>query len=108
MRVIAIGADRRQDSRMRVNLITQTSVRGQSNTGTIPLSLTIRPACGLPGDYEFPTDSSALLQLLRQQTDLPAPVLERFERDLHASMGARLLGVELNDKVLTKIGYFID
>ena len=29
-----------------------------------PSRSTIRPACGLPGDYEFPTDSAALLQLL--------------------------------------------
>ena len=32
MRVIASGTERRQDSRMRVNLITQTSARGLSST----------------------------------------------------------------------------
>ncbi len=93
---------------MRVNLITQPSDRWQSRPRTIPLSLTIRPACGLPGDYECPTESAALLQLLRQQTDLPAHVLERFEKNLGAPVGAKLLGVELNDKALAKIGYFID
>ncbi len=93
---------------MRVNLITHPSDRCKSRAGTIPLSLTIRPACGLPGDYECPTDSGALLRLLRQQTDLPAHVLERFERNLSATLGARLLGVELSDSVLTNIGYFID
>ena len=93
---------------MRVNLITQPSDRSRSGPGTIPLSLTIRPACGLPGDYECPTDSAALLLLLRQQTDLPAYVLERFEEDLRTPLGARLLSVELNDSVLTDIGYFID
>jgi hypothetical protein len=93
---------------MRVNLITQPSDSWKSRPGTIPLSLTIRPACGLPGDYEYPTDSAALLQLLRQQTDLPSHVLERFEESLRASVSARLLGVELSDSVLTKIGYFID
>jgi len=93
---------------MRVNLITRPSDRSQSSTGTIPLSLTIRPACGLPGDYECPTDSAALLRLLRRQTDLPATVLQRFEKEMHAPLGARLLGVELNDTVLTNIGYFID
>jgi hypothetical protein len=93
---------------MRVNLITQPSDRRESVAGTIPLSLTIRPACGLPGDYEYPTDSAALLELLRQQTDLPSHVLQRFEKNLRASLGARLLGVELSDKVLTNIGYFID
>jgi hypothetical protein len=93
---------------MRVNLITQPSNVFDSGTGTIPLSLTIRPACGLPGDYEFPTDSAALLQLLRNQTDLPAYVLLRFEAELRARLGARLLGVDLSEKVLTDIGYFID
>jgi len=93
---------------MRVNLITQPSDRWESGQGTIPLSLTIRPACGLPGDYKCPTDSAALLRLLRQQTDLPSHVLERFEMNLRAAVGAKLLGVELSDSVLTKIGYFID
>jgi hypothetical protein len=93
---------------MRVNLITQPSVPSESNQGTLPLSLTVRPACGLPGDYEFPTDSMALLRLLRQQTDLSADVLQHFEKSLRDSRGARLMGVELSDKILTDIGYFID
>ena len=93
---------------MRVNLITQASGRYESVSGTIPLSLTIRPACGLQGDYKYKTDSAALLQLLRRQTDLPSPVLQRFEQDLYAPYGARLLAVELSERVLTDIGYFID
>jgi hypothetical protein len=62
----------------------------------------------LPGDYECPTDSAALLRLLRRQTDLPAYVLQNFEKDLYTQLGARLLGVNLSDSVLTDIGYFID
>lgn len=93
---------------MRVNLITRPCQNSEPGPGTIPLSLTIRPACGLPGDYECPTDSAALLRLLRQQTDLPAYVLQNFEKDLQAPFGARLLGVDLSDSILTKIGYFID
>ena len=93
---------------MRVNLITHPANNSQWSAGAIPLSLTIRPACGLPGDYELPTDSKSLLQLLRQQTDLPATVLQRFEINLQARGDARLLGVELSDRVLTDIGYFID
>lgn len=76
--------------------------------GAIPLSLTIKPACGLPGDYEYLTDSSALLQMLRKQTDLPATVLQRFESNMYSSNNARLLGVELSDRVLTDLGYFVD
>lgn len=93
---------------MRVNLITRPADNPQSVPGTIPLSLTIRPACGLPGDYECPTDSAALLRLLRRQTDLPAYILQNFEKDLYTQFGARLLGVNLSDSVLTDIGYFID
>lgn len=89
-----------------MNLITQAS--GAPAAGTIPLSLTLRPACGLPGDYEFPTDSTSLIRLLRAQTDLPGTVLQRFEEELHTGSHARLLGVELSEQVLTNIGYFID
>jgi hypothetical protein len=93
---------------MRVDLITHPSDHPQSGAGTIPLSLTIRPACGLPGDYEYPTDSAALLHMLRKQTDLPGYVLQSFEQSLRGPNGARLLGVDLSDSALTEIGYFID
>ena len=93
---------------MRVNLTAQLPNGSESGSGTIPISLTIRPSCGLPGDYEYPTDKAALLKLLRQQTDLPSHVLQSFEKNLHTPLGARLTGVELSDSVLTDIGYFID
>jgi hypothetical protein len=93
---------------MRVNLITQPFGRPKSRNGKIPLSLTIRPACGFPGEYQFPTDSEALMQLLRQKTNLRASALERFEGKLCAPVGARLLSVELSESVLTDIGYFVD
>jgi hypothetical protein len=93
---------------MRVNLITQSSETLMFGKGAIPLSLTIKPACGLPGDYEYSTDSASLLTMLRRQTDLPASVLQRFESNMYASTDARLLGVELSERVLTEIGYFVD
>jgi hypothetical protein len=93
---------------MRVNLITQPSGLSEPSGGKIPLSLTIRPACGTSGEFELPTDSEALMRLLRRETHLPATALERFEHKLGAPIGARLLGVELGDKVLTDIGYFVD
>jgi hypothetical protein len=91
---------------MRMNLITEAS--GDPGAGTIPLSLTIRPACGLPGDYEYPTDSTSLIRMLRAQTDLPGTVLQRFEEELRAGSRPKLLGVELSEQVLTNIGYLID
>ena len=93
---------------MRVNLITQSAAPPIPVRGAIPLSLTIKPACGLPGDFEYQTDSATLMQLLRQQTDLPTAVLQRFEVKMWDSTGARLLGVELSDRLLTDTGYFID
>lgn len=93
---------------MRVNLITQPSGHANPLRGKIPLSLTIRPACGVPGEYKFPTDSDTLMQLLRKETNLRAPALERFEGKLTAPAEARLLGVELSETVLTDIGYFVD
>jgi len=93
---------------MRVNLSTRPSAHRVSRGGTNPLTLTIRPACGLPGDYECPIEGEALLRLLRQQTDLPGYVLEGFAMKLRTAADARLLGVELSETVLTDIGYFID
>ena len=93
---------------MRVNLITQSSASVIPGKGAIPVSLTIRPACGLPGDYEYATTSSSLLDMLRKNTDLPASVIQRFEGNLYGSDSARLLGVELSERILTDIGYFID
>lgn len=93
---------------MRVNLTTRRSDDCAAGVGTIPISLTIKPACGLPGDYDYPTDSAALLRMLRRQTDLPDSVLQCFEASLRSGLGGRLLGVELSEGVLTEIGYFID
>jgi hypothetical protein len=88
--------------------MTNPSNHPKSAKGNFSLSLTIRPASGFPGEYEFPTDRETLMRLLRQETDLPAPMLDRFEGKLVTKVSARLLGVELGDSVLTEIGYFID
>jgi hypothetical protein len=107
-RAIERYASNRQTSNMRVNLITLPFDRSQATLGNIPLMLTISPACGIPGDYECPTDVTGLLRILRLQTDLPLQVLQHFEDNLYSARGARLLGVELNDRILTNLGYFID
>ena len=73
-----------------------------------PLWLTIRPACGLPGEFVCPTNSKELLQILRNKTELPTSVLERFFGELRVHSSVRLLGVDLSDSHLTRIGYFVD
>jgi len=93
---------------MRVNLISHSSAALASGKSAIPLTLTIRPSCGIPGDYQYTTDSSSLVKMLRRETDLPAAVITNFEAKMYAAPESRLLGVELNDRALTEIGYFVD
>jgi hypothetical protein len=93
---------------MRVNLLTQSSVPSTYRGGAIPVSLTIKPACGLPGDYAYNTDLNTLLRMLRKETDLSASVLKRFEGELYTTSKAKLPAVDLSERVLTDIGYFID
>jgi len=93
---------------MRVNLSTQPSTASAAHGGTLPITLTIRPAARIPGNYECSMDSAALLRLLRTQTDLPGYELEAFAMRLRATRNAQLTGVDLSDTVLTDIGYFID
>ena len=93
---------------MRVNLTIRRTDQCESSPGTMPISVMIRPACRLPGDYDYPTNSAALLRLLRRQTDLPDYVLRNIEASLRTPSGVQLMGVELSESVLTEIGYFID
>jgi hypothetical protein len=93
---------------MRVNLIAQDIARWTPSRAAVPLRLTIRPACGLPGEYQYSTDSVTLLTMLRHKTDLPDTVITQFAAKLYDSMDSRLLSVELSERTLTDIGYFID
>jgi hypothetical protein len=71
------------------------------------ISLTIRPAASLPGNYSFITNTESLRRILRR-TDLPSTVLEKFEMGIYSPKGATLPAVELSEKTLTQIGYFVD
>ena len=42
------------------------------------------------------------------RTELRSSVIESFEKDLQLTRAAKLLGVEMSDRVLTEIGYFVD
>ena len=89
-------------------LIIEPFPGAKSREKRIPLSLTIRSSSGYPGEYQFPTDSEHLMSLLRKQTDLADSVLTRFEEKIMSPNSARLLGVELNEGLLSDIGFFID
>ena len=93
---------------MRVNLITETAAPARPGVDTVPVALTIRPSCGLPGDYVYRTNTAALMRMLNTKTDLPTSVIKRFQIDILCSTKAKLLGVEMSERLLTDIGYFID
>jgi len=91
-----------------MNLITQLSGSFSEGEKPIPLSLTIRPACGVPGDYRYVTNTAALMRMLHKNTDLSFDILSRFEGEMCSYPSARLLGVEMSESLLTEIGYFIE
>jgi hypothetical protein len=96
---------------MRVNLNARAVPSYSSGLSDLPenaILLTVRPACLLPGDYSYTTNSHSLLRMLRQRTDLPSTVLDRFESGIYSPKGADLLAVEISEKTLTEIGYFVD
>jgi hypothetical protein len=63
------------------------------------ISLTVRPAASLPGNYSFVTNLASLRRILRR-TDLPSTVLEKFETGMYSSKGASLPAVELSQRAM--------
>lgn len=92
---------------MRMNIRARAVASSGSNLSEDRITLTLRPAASLPGDYSFVTNVDSLRRLLRR-TDLSSPVLDRFEAGLWNAKGASLPAVEISEKTLTQIGYFVD
>lgn len=92
---------------MRMNLDARAMTSKSSDLAEDRISLTIRPACSVPGNYSCVTNRDALRRMLRR-TDLPSTVLEKFETGIYSPKGANLPAVELSEEILTQIGYFID
>ena len=69
--------------------------------------LTLRPTCPLPGEYSYTTSSDSLRHMLLR-TDLPSTVIEKFESRIWSPKGADLPAIEISEKTLTEIGYFVD
>jgi hypothetical protein len=92
---------------MRMNLRARAVRSRDSDLSKSRITLTIRPACSLPGDYSYTTNSDSLLRMLRK-TDLPSTVLDNFRNRIYGPKGASLLAVEISETTLTEIGYFVD
>ena len=92
---------------MRVSLAALAS-QHQSRSFDIPVSVQVRPSRGMCGEHQYQTNSSNLRNMLKRQTDLSGLAIDRFMDDLRSSSTARLSGVELNDRTLKEIGFFVD
>ena len=93
---------------MRMNIKATAVTTDRIDPRKSGILITLRPACLLPGDYSYTSTSGSLLRLLRLKTDLPTTVLEKFESGIFDTNGANLPAVEINEKTLTEIGYFVD
>jgi hypothetical protein len=93
---------------MRMTLIAHHSGNSEEGAAIVTLALTLRPACGLPGEYQFKTTRASLMKILRKGTELSLDTLAGFEGQILSHPYARLLGVEMSEAVLAEIGYFID
>jgi hypothetical protein len=76
---------------MRDTFITKTSGQIMPGTESMLLSPETRPACVLPGEYEYSTDSASLVWMLRSETDLPTSVIDRFEERMYIAFNAHFL-----------------
>lgn len=74
----------------------------------IPVNVRVKPSRGMAGEHLYSTDSSSLRSLLRRQTDLSGVAIDRFMSELRSSTTARLSGVEMSDRTLKEIGFFVD
>ena len=92
---------------MRVSLAALASEPLQRSF-QVPVSVQVRPSRGMAGEHHYTTDSSSLRNMLRRHTDLSGPAIDRFMNDLRSASTARLSGIELNDRTLKEIGFFVD
>lgn len=92
---------------MRVSLAALAS-QHQSRSYDIPVAVRVRPSRGMTAEHHYTTDSSSLRNMLRRQTDLSGIDIDRFMTELRSSATARISGVELNDRTLKEIGFFVD
>ena len=74
----------------------------------VPVTVKIRPSCGIPGEHSYMTGSSALRSMLKRNTELSGVMIDGFMTQLKSGVNARLPVVELNDRTLRDIGYFVD
>ena len=93
---------------MRVNFAALACEPHTYGLSSVPVTVQVSPTRGMPGDHLYMTDSRALLNMLKRTTDLSGYVLEGFMQQLKTASSARLSSVEVSDRTLREIGYFVD
>jgi len=72
------------------------------------IAVRLRPSGTVPGSFTCTADPQWFVDLLRERTDLSAAVLDAFAVSLQRSTAAKLYGVEIDDRALTELGYWIE
>lgn len=93
---------------MRFTLAALPSANRPLRPSDKPLTVQLKPSYGVPGEHSYQTDSFSLRSMLKRHTELSGLAITTFMRQIEEGITARLAGVELNDRVLREIGYFLD
>lgn len=93
---------------MRFALAAVASDQQTCRSPHIPVTVQIRPSRGVLGEHSYKTDSYALRDMLKRHTALSGLMIDGFMMQVRSGLSARLPAVELNDRTLRDIGYFVD
>lgn len=93
---------------MRVNLAALPCEQSGFSSHALPITVQIRPSRGMVGEHSYTTDSRSLVGMLERHTDISGGILDGFKTQMKCSLPARLFSVELSDRTLRDIGFFLD
>lgn len=92
---------------MRFTLAALATSKPVYDSSPATLTVEIRPSRAAFGEHMYTTDLRSLMSMLKS-TDLSGCVLDDFTQQLTSKATARIPSVELKDRFLREIGYFVD
>lgn len=93
---------------MRVTVAASASTPNANRSFGVPVTVKVRPSCGVPGEHSFTINSHELKSILRRDTELSGVVIDCFMDQLSRCPVAKLPAITLADRTLREVGYFID
>lgn len=97
-----------EDSPMRFALAAVPSDQHTHRVHHLPVTVQIRPSRGVAGEHSYLTNTYALCDMLKRHTELSGLMIDNFMLQLKSGISARFPAIELNDRTLRDIGYFVD